>query len=68
MSRIKDWLMAMEELAQEALNLNMSDKDAVDYMLSNMTETSFPALKGTMEEVLKKVKSKRKSHPNMKEL
>ena len=43
-------------LAQEALDLEMNDGDAVEYMLSNMAEKSFPALKGTMEEILRKVK------------
>ena len=56
MSRIKDWLMTMEDLAQEALDLEMNDGDAVEYMLSNIAEKSFPALKGTMEEILRKVK------------
>ena len=45
MSRIKDWLMTMEDLAQEALDLEMNDGDAVEYMLSNMAEKSFPDLK-----------------------
>ena len=56
LSRIKDWLMTMEDLAQEALDLEMNDGDAVEYMLSNMAEKSFPDLKGTMEEILRKVK------------
>tara|TARA_R110002020_G_scaffold213289_4_gene420039 strand:+ start:11843 stop:12031 length:189 start_codon:yes stop_codon:yes gene_type:complete len=59
MSRIKDWLMVMEDLAHEALNLEMNDKDAVEYMLSNMAEKSFTALHGTMQEVLRKVKEDR---------
>tara|TARA_R100000742_G_C4216016_1_gene41092 strand:+ start:152 stop:340 length:189 start_codon:yes stop_codon:yes gene_type:complete len=58
MSRTKDWLMIIEDVAQEALNLNLEGKDAVDYMVSNFPDKSYGALRGCFEEVLRSVKER----------
>ena len=61
MSRTKDWLMIVEDVAQEALNLNLEGKDAVDYMVSNFPDKSYEALRGCFGEVLRSVKERETS-------
>ena len=36
MGKIKQWLMTMEELAEESIQNNFSEEEAVQYMLDNL--------------------------------
>ena len=50
MARVKDWLMTMESLAEEAIENNFSEEEAVQFMVDNL-DSSLPALKGTLRDV-----------------
>ena len=41
--RIKDWLMSMETLAEEAKDLNLEEPEAIEYMLTNLHVQGLPA-------------------------
>jgi hypothetical protein len=36
MGRVKDWLMTMESLAEEALEAQLSEDDAIQFMANNL--------------------------------
>ena len=36
MGRVKDWLMTMESLAEESLQNNFSEEEAIQYMIDNL--------------------------------
>jgi|TARA_R100001530_G_scaffold954_2_gene1667 pheromone shutdown protein TraB len=55
MGRINDWLLIMESLAEETLEKDFSEEDAVQYMLDNL-ESSYPALDGTLRDVYRATK------------
>jgi hypothetical protein len=50
MGRIKDWLMTMESLAEEAIENNFDEEEAVQFMVDNL-DSSLPALKATLRDV-----------------
>ena len=50
MARVKDWLMTMESLAEEAIENNFNEEEAVQFMVDNL-DSSLPALKGTLRDV-----------------
>ena len=53
--RIKDWLMSMETLAEEAIDTGLEEPEAVEYMLTNLHTQGLPAL----EDILKKIYRKK---------
>ena len=56
MGKIKDWKMAMEELAEEAIMDAMGEAEAIEYMANNL-ESKYPVgqeLKKIYQETLKK--------------
>jgi hypothetical protein len=57
MGRIKDWLMIMESLAEEALEQNFTEEQAVQYMIDNL-DSSYPALRATLCDVYRRTKLK----------
>ncbi len=58
MARVKDWLMTMESLAEEAINNEFSEEEAIQFMVDNL-DSSLPALKGTLRDVYRnKLKDK----------
>ena len=57
MGRVKDWLMTMESLAEEALEQNFTEEQAVQYMIDNL-DSSLPALKATLRDVYRHTKLK----------
>ena len=57
MGRIKDWLMIMTSLAEEALEQNLTEEQAVQYMIDNL-DSSYPALKATLRDVYRRTKLK----------
>jgi|TARA_R110002020_G_scaffold151313_4_gene328359 hypothetical protein len=57
--RIKDWLMSMETLAEEAKDLNLEEPEAIEYMLTNLHVQGLPALEDVLKEIYqKKVRKK----------
>ena len=50
MGRVKDWLMMMESLAEEAIENNFDEEEAVQFMIDNL-DSSLPALKGTLRDI-----------------
>jgi len=50
MGRVKDWLMMMESLAEEAIENNFDEEEAVQFMVDNL-DSSLPALKGTLRDI-----------------
>jgi hypothetical protein len=57
--RIKDWLMSMETLAEEAKDLNLAEPEAIEYMLTNLHVQGLPALEDVLKEIYqKKVRKK----------
>jgi hypothetical protein len=57
MGRVKDWLMTMESLAEESLQNNFSEEEAIQYMIDNL-DSSHSALRGTLRDVYRNVKEK----------
>lgn len=57
MGRVKDWLMTMESLAEESLQNNFSEEEAIQYMMDNL-DSSRSALRGTLRDVYRNVKEK----------
>ena len=55
MSRTNDWLMSMQSLAEEAIEQNLSEKEAVQYMIDNL-DTGHSALEGTLREVYRETR------------
>jgi hypothetical protein len=50
MGRVKDWLMTMESLAEEAIENNFDEEEAIQFMVDNL-DSSLPALKGTLRDI-----------------
>jgi len=50
MGRVKDWLMVIESLAEEAIENSFDEEEAVQFMVDNL-DSSLPALKGTLRDV-----------------
>ena len=57
MGRVKDWLMTMESLAEESLQNNFSEEEAIQYMIDNL-DSGHPALRDTLRDVYRNVKEK----------
>jgi hypothetical protein len=57
MGRVKDWLMIMESLAEEAIDNGLDKEEAVQYMVDNL-DFSLPALKGTLRNVYHSVNNR----------
>jgi hypothetical protein len=55
MGRVKDWLMSMESLAEEALQQDLTEEQAVQYMTDNL-DSALPALKDTLRDVYRQTK------------
>ena len=56
--RIKDWLMSMETLAEEARELGLDEPAAIEYMLTNLHVQGLPALKDVLKEIYRKKERK----------
>ncbi len=57
MGRIKDWLMSMESLAEEAIANNFDEEEAVQFMVDNL-DNNYTALRDTLRDVYRTVKEK----------
>ena len=57
MGRIKDWLMSMEALAEEAIANNFDEEEAVQFMVDNL-DNNYTALRDTLRDVYRTVKEK----------
>ena len=57
MGRIKDWLMSMEPLAEEAIANNFDEEEAVQFMVDNL-DNNYTALRDTLRDVYRTVKEK----------
>ena len=57
MGRIKDWLMSMESLAEEAIANNFDEEEAVKFMVDNL-DNNYTALRDTLRDVYRTVKEK----------
>ena len=57
MGRIKDWLMTMESLAEETLKSDLTEEEAVQYMIDKL-DAHLPALKGTLRDIYRDVKQR----------
>jgi|TARA_R110000751_G_scaffold20613_1_gene60187 hypothetical protein len=57
MGRVKDWLMTMESLAEEALEMGFTENEAVQFMTDNL-DRSNPALTDTLRDVYRDVKQR----------
>jgi hypothetical protein len=55
MGRIKDWLMSMESLAEEAIANNFDEEEAVQFMVDNL-DNNYTALRDTLRDVYRNVK------------
>tara|TARA_R100001143_G_scaffold60746_2_gene60513 strand:- start:1903 stop:2097 length:195 start_codon:yes stop_codon:yes gene_type:complete len=55
MGRIKDWLMSMESLAEEAIANNFDEEEAVQFMVDNLNN-NYTALRDTLRDVYRNVK------------
>jgi DNA-binding ferritin-like protein len=55
MGRIKDWLMSMESLAEEAIANNFDEEEAVQFMVDNL-DNNYTALRDTLRDVYRTVK------------
>jgi hypothetical protein len=51
MGRVKDWLMSMQSLAEEARELDLDEDQAVQFMIDNMLQQNQPALEDTLRKV-----------------
>tara|TARA_R100001143_G_C3287735_1_gene99736 strand:+ start:314 stop:487 length:174 start_codon:yes stop_codon:yes gene_type:complete len=56
--RIKDWLMSMETLAEEARESGLEEPEAIEYMLSNLHTQGLPALEDILKEIYRKKERK----------
>ena len=63
MGRVKDWLMTMESLAEEAIEQNLEEEQAVEYMLNNLRTAGLPALTDTLRGIYKDKKDKKEGYP-----
>ena len=57
--RIKDWLISMETLAEEAKDLNLEEPEAIEYMLTNLHVQGLPALEDVLKEIYQKKAGKK---------
>ena len=57
MGRIKDWLMSMESLEEEAISNNFDEEEAVQFMVDNL-DNNYTALRDTLRDVYRTVKEK----------
>ena len=55
MGKVKDWKMAMEELAAEAVVLDMGEVEAVEYMVNNL-EDKYPTMRHQLKIILKETR------------
>ena len=60
MGRIKDWLMSMESLAEEAIANNFDEEEAVQFMVDNL-DNNYTALRDTLRDVYRTVKEKQEA-------
>ena len=63
MGRVKDWLMCMESLAEEAIEQNLGEEQAVEYMLNNLHTAGLPALRDTLKGIYKDKKDNKEGYP-----
>lgn len=56
MGKVKNWKMAMEELASEAVMLDMGQSEAVEYMVNNL-EDKYPAMREQLKIIFKEIQS-----------
>tara|TARA_R100000808_G_scaffold15950_1_gene36348 strand:- start:6536 stop:6727 length:192 start_codon:yes stop_codon:yes gene_type:complete len=54
MGRIKDWVMTMQSLAEEAVENNFNEEESVQFMIDNL-DSSRPALEATLRDVYRGV-------------
>jgi hypothetical protein len=57
MGGVKNWLMSMESLAEEAIKNNFDREEAVQFMIDNL-DSSYPALRGTLQDVYQNVRKR----------
>jgi hypothetical protein len=57
MGEVKNWLMSMESLAEEAIKNNFDEEEAVQFMIDNL-DSSYPALRGTLHDVYQNVRKR----------
>ena len=62
MGRVKDWLISMEEVAEDALEQKLSEEEAIKYMVKKVREVNLPALEGTLRDVFRNVKERQEGH------
>ena len=55
MGKVKDWKMAMEELAAEAVILDMGEAEAVEYMVNNL-EDKYPTMRHQLKIIFKETR------------
>lgn len=55
MGKVKDWKMAMEELAAEAVVLDMGEVEAVEYMVNNL-EDKYPIMREQLKIIFKETR------------
>ena len=63
MGRVKDWLMCMESLAEEAIEQDLEEEEAVVYMMDNLHMAGLPALTATLREIYKDKKDNKEDYP-----
>jgi|TARA_R110000751_G_scaffold64690_1_gene132778 alkylhydroperoxidase/carboxymuconolactone decarboxylase family protein YurZ len=63
MGRVKDWLMCMESLAEEAIEQDLEEEEAVVYMMDNLHMAGLPALTATLRGIYKDKKDKWEDYP-----
>ena len=54
MGRVKDWLMSMQSLAEEAREMGLEEDQAVQFMIDNMLQQNKPALEDTLRQIFRK--------------
>ena len=55
MGKVKDWNMAMDELAAEAVVLDMGEVEAVEYMVNNL-EDKYPTMRHQLKIIFKEIR------------
>lgn len=63
MGRVKDWLMCMESLAEEAIEQDLEEEEAVAYMIDNIRTAGLPALTATLRGIYKDKKDNKEGYP-----
>jgi hypothetical protein len=56
MGKVKEWGMAMEELAEEAVLAGMGETEGVEYMINNLGE-KYPGYKDELKKIFQKTLS-----------